>query len=149
LTDSVKAIYILTAGNLGWIGQGYTHSIVLDYNINEDWEYVFQSDLVEVDSPVGAVSPITGVANTHYDTIGINQYLFYNINEKLRAGARVEWWKADGNSLYEMAYGLNVKPMANVILRPEVRYNWSPATAIGGTAFDDQTIFGIDAIVTF
>lgn len=149
VTDNLKATYILTAGNLGWIGEGYSQSWVLDWTINDKFEYVFQSDWLEVDSAPGINSPITGTANTHYDTIGVNQYLFYTMTDRLKAGARVEWWKADGNSLYEMAYGLNIKPHANVIIRPEVRYNWSPAAAIAGTPYDDTTIFGIDAIVTF
>lgn len=148
VTDDVTVTYILTAGNLGWIGEGYTHSIVADYKINDKWEYVFQSDLVGVDSPAGG----------HYDTIGVNQYLFYTINDCTKAGARVEWWKADGQSLYEMAYGINYKPMANLLLRPEVRYNWTPnenlpgvLPAVGSAAndYDDNLIFGIDAIVTF
>lgn len=155
VTDDVTATYILTAGNLGWIGEGYTHSFVVDYKISDKWEYVFQSDLVGVDDSVNS-------AGGHYDTIGVNQYLFYTINDCTKAGARVEWWKADGQSLYEMAYGINYKPMANLTLRPEVRYNWTPnetlpavlpvvvpANATTPSDYDDNLIFGIDAIVTF
>ena len=44
-----------------------------------------------------------------------------------------------------MTWGVNVKPMDNVIIRPEIRYDWDmPAAGI-----QDATTFGIDAIVTF
>lgn len=156
VTDDITATYILTAGNLGWIGKGYSHSIVIDYVINDKWEYVFQSDLDSIDdSPNGSVPG----ALSHYSALGVNQYLFYRINENLKAGARVEWWKANGTSMQEMAYGLNYRPMANLLLRPEIRYNWSngipgflPTVAPNGAAVGDYTsncMFMMDAVVTF
>ncbi len=150
-TDDVAVTYILTAGDLGWIGNnGYTHSIVAIADLSDKMQYVFQSDVVGVDNSVNA-------NGGHYDTIGINQYLFYTFNDCWKAGARVEWWKADGVSVNEMAYGLNYRPMANVLLRPEIRYNWSPSdnlpnvlTALGqDQAYLNQTIFAMDLILTF
>jgi hypothetical protein len=156
ITDDITATYILTAGNMGWIGQGYTHSIVIDYVINDEWEYVFQSDLVSLDSPSATqAGPFAGYG--HYDTIGINQYLFYTITDNMRAGARVEWYSQDGISANEMAYGINYRPLANLLLRPEIRYNWVP----GGTAppvmtayqpngaYVNNAIFAMDMILTF
>lgn len=157
VTDKVKATYICTAGNLGWIGNNaYTHSFVVDYVINEKWEYVFQSDLDSIDNSINS-------GGTHYDTIGVNQYLFYTVNDCLRAGGRLEWWKADGDSLWETAVGLNYKPHANVLLRPEVRYNWVPGAGnlpavlpvtnpLNATAAQDylhNTIVAMDAIFLF
>jgi hypothetical protein len=150
LTDDMTLTYIATAGNLGWIGRGYTHSIVLDYVISESWEYIFQSDLVSVDnSPTNPVNPINGGANTHFDTIGVNQYLLYTITDGVRAGGRMEWYKADGTSYYEAALGLNIKPLPNVTIRPEVRHNWSPSDTVIGTPFEDQTIGAVDLTFTF
>jgi hypothetical protein len=162
VTDDVTATYICTAGNLGWIGTGYSDSVVIDWVINDKWEYVFQSD---VDSMNNSPNGFGG----HYDAIGVNQYLFYTINDNLRAGARVEWWKANGYSLNEMAYGLNYRPMANLLLRPEIRYNWTPGPLPAGgigplpvaasssfpgnsTNISDYThnwIFMMDMIITF
>lgn len=142
VTDDLTVTYILTAGNLGWIGEGYTHSIVADWTINDKWEYVFQSDMVGVDTP-------TNAGGGHYDTVGVNQYLFYTVSDCTKLGARVEWWKADGQSLYEMAYGVNYYPMKNLRLRPEIRHNWTPNGAFAGTPFDNTTVFGMDAIFTF
>jgi len=156
ITDDITATYILTAGNLGWIGKGYTHSIVVDYVINDKWEYVIQSDLDSTrDSPIGSVP----MAMSHYSAIGVNQYLFYTVNDILKSGLRVEWWKANGTSLQELAYGLNIRPTANLVLRPEVRYNWSngipgflPVSGPNATSAGDYTnnfLFMMDAVVTF
>jgi hypothetical protein len=155
VTDSLTATYIATAGNLGWIGQGYTHSFVADWVINESWEYVFQSDLNSIWNSVNALGG-------HYETIGVNQYLFYNVSEKVRAGGRVEWWKADGISVNELAFGLNIKPIPNLLFRPEVRYNWvpggnlpavlpvtNPQNATSPGDYINNTIFAVDAIITF
>jgi hypothetical protein len=131
VSDDVSFTYITTAGNFGDIGDnGYSHSLVLDFTLTDDLNYVLQSDLKRVGS-------------TSDEDVGINQYLFYTINDQLAAGTRVEWWKDDGTSFYETTWGLNVKPMDNVIVRPEVRHEWQPG---GGP---DQTIFGVDAIITF
>jgi hypothetical protein len=128
---------------------------VIDYVINDRWEYVFQSDLDTMNNSPNA-------AGGHYDALGVNQYLFYTVNDTTRLGSRVEWWKCNGTSLYEMAYGLNYKPMANLTLRPEVRYNWAPSglpttgplptvTPNAATASDykNNCIFMMDAVLTF
>jgi len=151
VTDSITATYICTAGNLGWLGKGYTHSIVVDNVINDRWEYVFQSDLDHTN-----LDPF-GFGNS-YNTIGLNQYLYYTFTDKLRAGGRAEWWKANGISYYEITGGFNIMPTANLRIRPELRYQWSPAAS----AFDgiqaiqnpaglplQGAIFAIDAILTF
>jgi hypothetical protein len=149
LTDDVKATYILTAGNLGWIGEGYTHSFVLDWVISDKWEYVAQSDYVHTDASVDPFGRVTG----GYNTIGVNQYLFYTINDKLRTGVRGEWWKANGISVYDFTAGVNIKPHANLLIRPEWRYRWSPTLnddpATDSTFNWEDGIFGIDAILTF
>lgn len=143
LLDNLTATYIATAGNLGWVGRGYTHSIVADYVISDDWEYVFQSDLVSVDS----------IGGGHYDTVGVNQYLFYSLTDGVKAGGRFEWWKQDGTSFYEATLGVNFIPLPNVRIRPEVRHQWSPAGDVAANnPFGipvDQTIFGVDVVVTF
>lgn len=163
VTDKITATYICTAGDLGWIGEGYSHSLVIDYKINDKWEYVLQTDHDTMDKSINATSGFG-----HYDASGVNQYLFYTINDQWKAGARAEWWKCNGTSLYEMAYGINYKPMKNLTIRPEVRYNWVPgtignapfsqgplpvasATGNGTTAndYNNNFIFGIDAVLTF
>lgn len=132
LTEDISLTYINTYGDFGWLGGGaddsYSHSVVVDVALTERMNYVFQSDMVDA-----------GV----FDTVGINQYLFYNLNDCLSVGSRMEWWKANGVSYNSYTSGLNYRPHANLVLRPEVKREWAMAGAV------DQTIFGMDAILTY
>lgn len=146
LSDSTSVTYINTIGDMGVRGDGYSHSVVLDVKITEKLNYVFQTDLVSLDTGAG-----------QNDEYGVNQYLFYTVNDCFALGSRLEWWNSDAgfdhggqslpaggsHSYQEVTFGANVKPHANVMIRPEWRYDWFPH------ANYDQHIFGIDAIFTF
>lgn len=102
------------------------------------------------------------------DWYGINQYLFYDINNRWDAGLRVEWFRdANGvrvtpntapgvppglaGNFYELTAGLNWKPHANVSVRPEARWDWHDGA---GLPYDtgnrnNQFLFGCDLICTF
>lgn len=142
--EQVTFTYITTFGDLGFIGSGYTHSMVVAAKPIENLTYVLQSDLVSVQT---------------YDTIGINQYLIYWLFDELGLGGRVEWWKNGSTSYYEITGGINIKPLPNLIIRPEGRYQWSPAADKSsgiasasnpvGLPVADAGIFGIDVIFKF
>ena len=133
LTEDVALTYMTTFGDLGWRGDGYSHSVVLDATLTEKLNYVFQSDLVRVEN----------VGTGKNDDIGINQYLFYDVCDTMALGARAEWWKTDGTSFYEVTTGVNFRPFANFVIRPEMRYDWSPSTDLSAATF------GIDMVTTF
>jgi hypothetical protein len=137
--EDLTFTYISTAGNFGWRGNGYSHSAVFDKSLTENLNYVLQSDLLSTDTSGG-----------NNNEVGINQYLLYTLSERLRAGTRVEWWKSDrtGTSLstYSVTGGFNITPGDNLIIRPEVRYNWG-ADLVGADM--ETPIFGVDAIITF
>ncbi len=152
LSQNMNFRYVLTAGNFGARSagrDGYSHSIVLDTALSRNLNYVFQSDLVSYnDQGVGGGAQV-----------GVNQYLFYTLSDCLSVGTRFEWWKSDGVvsgdesvSSYAWTYGVNYKPHANIVIRPEVRHNWMPAEdafiAARGVDFN-QTVFGVDAIFTY
>lgn len=148
--DSVTVTYLSTAGNLGFRSggeEGYMQSVVAVVDLSEKNQYVMQSDYVHSDGFLGDPDR----SNTDF---GINQYLFHTINDCWKAGVRMEWWKSNGVvendsiSFYELTGGLNYKPHANVIIRPEFRYQWAPAEDAVGFDFN-RDIFGIDAIFTF
>jgi hypothetical protein len=76
----------------------------------------------------------------------------------------MEWFRDDdgvrvvpGNSgnYYEMATGINWKPHANIMVRPELRYDWYQGSVAGGNnPFNNgnatsQLSGGCDVIVTF
>jgi hypothetical protein len=147
LSDDASLTFISTAGNFGWRGDdAYSHSVLLDVAVTDKLNYVGQSDLVRVQS-------------TGEDNVGINQYLIYTVSDCLGLGVRAEWWKGDvltgyaphnavlpaagSLSYYAATFGANIRPHANIVVRPEVRIDWSPA------ADYDQTYFGVDAIFTF
>lgn len=152
--DNVDFAYMLTAGNFGWRGEGYNHSVVFDLTLTERLNYVLQSDLVDVSN----VPDGLGGTFDNQD-IGIAQYMFYSLNDCWAVGGRMEWWKSnfysatsDQRSYYEVTGGINYRPQANVVIRPEIRYNWTPSENAyandWGVDFN-QTVFGVDAVFTF
>ena len=131
VNDDIRFAYISTAGNFGAIGdQAYSHSVVVDVTLTDKLKYAFQSDYKQINS-------------TSDDDVGINQYLIYNYNDCLAVGTRIEWWKDDGNSHYEATAGINYRPHANVVVRPEVRQDWQPFRQF------DETTFGVDTILVY
>jgi hypothetical protein len=154
LGDSITATYALTAGNFGLRsagGSGYSHSIVAIADVTDNTQYVFQSDYAGSD---GFGDDPTFDARDY----GINQYLFYTLNDCWKLGGRMEWWKSNtvtGNqaSFYELTGGINYFPHANVVVRPEIRYNWAPGDVAAADAAGindwNNTVFAIDAVVTF
>jgi hypothetical protein len=134
VTDSLTFTYINTFGDFGARGNnGYSHSLVFDVAVTERLNWVLQSDLLRVNG-------------TQEDNIGINQYLFYTINDCVALGTRVEWWNNDAGDFYEWTNGVNIRPMANLVFRPEIRYDWNDNV---NAALDSLWTFGIDAVLTF
>ncbi|MHB8898998.1 MAG: outer membrane beta-barrel protein [Thermoguttaceae bacterium] len=147
----------------------YLQSIVLKYQVSERMLYVAQSDY--------------GYANAEAeyedaDWYGINQYLLYTLGKKWSAGMRVEWFRDDdgtrvlglGNldaqgwdgapgfngSFTELTLGLNWKPAASILIRPEIRWDWYDGSAnlAGELPFDDgnsstQCTLAADLVVTY
>lgn len=100
---------------------------------------------------------------------GLDQYLYYELNCNLKLGARFEWFRDDDGvrvglnrpsnpnnppfvgSFYSFTLGANWTPMNNVMIRPEMRWDWFDGT---GLPYDDgrddsQFTVGLDAIVRF
>lgn len=147
LSDDVTIAYMATLGDFGARGSdGYMQSIVADVALSENLNYVAQSDILHV-------------GETGEDTIGLNQYLFYTVDDALALGARFEWWKCDAQtgyaphggsapasgavSHYEATFGANYRVHANVMLRPEFRYDWSEG------ADYNEGVLGMDLVATF
>ena len=92
-------------------------------------------------------------------------YLIYQMNDCWGVGARFEWYQNEGvytdpgetASIYALTLGTNYKPTANIIIRPEIRwdrvFNTDAIAAAGSSVLqdnnDDQTTFGIDTIFLF
>jgi len=150
LTDDLTFIYTTTIGDFGngaggsdqW---GYSHSVVLDWVVNDRWEYVFQHDYVANEAFIGAGA---------HKVWGFNNYLFYTINDCWKAGVRAEYFHdprmsrggASTTHLWGYTAGLNYRPHANVTIRPEIRYHDASGN---NAAYFDQTTVGCDMILTF
>jgi hypothetical protein len=96
---------------------------------------------------------------------GVTNYLFYKLSDRWKAGGRFEVFHDDDGvrirpierddplgrgTLYGLTLGLNYLPSLNVIVRPEVRWDW----ASGLMPFDDETssrqfTAAVDAVVKF
>jgi hypothetical protein len=96
---------------------------------------------------------------------GLNQYLYYKINCCWSLGTRLEWFRDDDGvrvapagdfpalgvsnnptsaggfegNFWALTAGLNYKPTGNLIVRPELRYDWydGRTNAAGNDPFDD------------
>lgn len=160
VNDDVSFIWTINAGNLGWRGNGAVNSMILSLQWTEKLQTLHQFDVLGTDNTIAPFPLLPGFTRPTnfatdgiaHDSIGQINYAFYEINDKLKAGVRQEWYKADSTSYYTFTYGLNVKPMECLTVRPEVRHMWSPGNDnVYGNGEDlyNQTVFGVDAILTY
>ena len=172
LGENVSVTYTVNAGRYGNglggsgnLGRVFMHSFVLDVQLTDRMNYVLLHDLAI--NSVPGVGPFGNLGNAEW--YGITQYLFYEINCKLKAGVRFEWFDdADGlriatvnDGLNDLHYfgatiGLNYQPCSNIMIRPEMRFDWT--TSHSDMDFNDVfvnntrsniEVFGIDFIFTF
>ena len=157
VTEDTTLTYMMLGGNLGTRGDGSIHSILLTHDWSDQLTSVHQFDVLNCNA-TNAAGERTNFATDGVpgDSIGQINYLFYRLNDRVRAGLREEWYKADGISYYTLTYGFNLFPGRNVTIRPEVRHLWSPGNdlAYGADLGDriplfNQTVLGIDVILTF
>ncbi len=163
IDDKTTFNFTTLLGDLGWRGDGAINSLFLTRKWGDKFSTVHQFDVLSTNAPVNfnanptpgtfvSGPPGNGVAR---NSTGLINYAFYDINSKLKAGARYEWYKADGTSYQTLTGGFNIKPTANLVIRPEVRYMFSPGnrqtytgSSYSGQLFN-QTVLGIDAILTY
>jgi len=161
MTDDLKIIYAAVGGRFaepvytGNTTRGYMQSVIADYAVSDKLQYVFQTDYLDTENADGA-----GVAQT----FDINQYLIYSMSDCVSVGGRFEWYNNEGiysdfgNELdiYALTLGVNYRPHANLVFRPEVRYDWVDDTANltrnvleDGLNDSDMFTFGMDSVLTF
>jgi hypothetical protein len=169
--ERLSLAYALSTGPQDDAGQQerFVHSLVAKLSVTEKLQYILVQNLGSQKN-----SPQAGDTAEWY---GINQYFLYQINPCWAAVLRAEWFRDDdgmrvagpGNvpgirafdgrgfagNFYEVTAGLNWRPLANLLVRPEIRYDWfdGPAGPTGlpfddGNS-DDQLLFGVDAVLTF
>ncbi len=130
----------------------FVYSFVLQEKLGPRSEYVLVHDL-------GVESNATADGG-QAEWYGLNQYYIYSLSNQWAACVRAEWfrdqdgvmvagpgnvpgvraWSGHGfeGNFYEVTAGLNWRPQANVIFRPEVRYDCYDGGA-GGYGLSNQT----------
>jgi hypothetical protein len=154
----------------------FVYSLVIQQKLTERLRYVLVHNLgYETGFPVGEGQEIDA------EWYGLNQYLLYQINPCLAANLRAEWMRDDdgvriagpGNidgisawegagyagNFYNLTAGLNWRPHANLLFRPEIRYDWyngedswipgKPARPFNAGASSDQWTIGMDMVITY
>jgi len=139
------------------------YSYILSVDLTDRLEYVFHHHLgAQQDG-----SPDGGTALWY----GIDQYLYYTVNEQWKVGSRIEWVRDnDGTRIglnrpsnpnnpplegdvFSFTFGANWSPLGgNLIIRPELRADWYNGDGrqpyYDGTK-DYQFMLGLDAILRF
>jgi hypothetical protein len=87
----------------------------------------------------------TGVSEA---TVGVNQYVFYRFNDCWGFGGRLEWFRQGGEVLSYTA-GVNYRPHANVLIRPEYRYDDYTGVIPKLGMRNDSGMLAVDVILTF
>ena len=133
--DFINLTSMTSMGDTGFRGVGIMSSNVAEVRLTDAVQYVLQFDTLNLGN------------NQEF---GIVQYLFRDVTECLALGARLEWWKSDlpfggpTRSTYNFTVGSNYRVNSNLILRPELRFDWGALAVSPG-----QPIIGFDAVMTF
>ncbi|MDF1746575.1 MAG: outer membrane beta-barrel protein [Gimesia sp.] len=139
------------------------YSLIFSIPLTCNMEYVFHHWL--------GLQEDGTVTGERADWYGIDQYLYYTVNECWKAGFRFEWFRdEDGTrvglnrpnnpnvapypgNFYSLTFGANWTPTDNFVLRPEIRADWYDGSA-AAQPYDDglkdtQLMIGFDAILMF
>ena len=141
------------AGN--YVGNRSVTSVVYTNEFSEKLSYVYQSDFGYQANALPGYQTIGQQDGSAY-WYGVNQYMFYNFTDKLIGGMRLEWFRdnngtrvvyglRDGapgagdfaGNFWAMTWGLNYLAGKNIVIRPELRYDWytPDAGSVGGLPY--------------
>ncbi len=126
------------------------YSAILQQDLGK-WHYVLQHDRGTQQNAIAQ--------GQNAQWYSIVQYLTYQAADTWGVGVRGEWFRdqngfrysAGEASYYEVTLGLNWKPKTWLMIRPEVRYDWSQAQVapFDGGQRPDQFLLGIDGVIQF
>lgn len=172
--ERLEVAFALTASEeLPYDANVTMYSLVATWYVTDNFIYVIQHDYGQ-----GVLS-----GESKAEWYGLNQYFLYDLSDAWALGLRFEWFRDNDGSrvhgirpsntlntanalggqffqgnFYQITLGLNWTPRPNIILRPEVRWDWSNARAQGpgGPIYPYDTgdqghqfLFGCDLIVTY
>ncbi len=163
-SDRTNLIWTMSFGDPGDDPLTTTHvylqSLVLNVAVTDRLRYVFHSDF-QTRTP----DPAAGAAFKQY---GINQYMFYDITQRISVGGRYEWFYVGenvglplgtaaltpGTHYHAVTLGANYRPRRNMIFKPEMRYDTVDFDGPAGGPFDrgtarSQVTWGFQSILTY
>lgn len=136
---------------------------------DQDWRHVFNAVVVyRLSDQITLVAD--GVYGFEQDAAddggdatwcGIAGYGMYKFSDMLTFVGRLEYFNDQdgarglGATVYEATAGVNIRPcpdnewLGGLLIRPEVRYDWSNNDIFDGGSEDTQLTLGIDAIFSF
>ena len=133
--------------NPGDVAQSYVHNIIVETQLTDRLQSVFESNLW-TDNSDQADAEIT-----------LTQYLFWDFNDRIRLGVRSEWMDLgrDVEEFNAVTVGINYRAAENLILRPELRVDNMHRDINNGInngdiftlSRRDSTVFSIDAIWSY
>lgn len=162
ITDTTNITNQFVIGNFGEGAAdetGFMSSFIATTDLTDDVQHVFWVDYLDTDNGNGNAR--------QRETFDINNYLLVTLADNLVWGQRFEWYYVDQgvygiaganqSDFYAYTSGLNVSLSDNLMIRPEVRWDWNPDRVAGPTETDamtgvtraTQTTFGMDGIITF
>ena len=108
--------------------------LLWDHRINNNWTYSFEA-LYGYENGVARPGKLNYLGQPTIGTgqiLGITNYLFYQISEKVTAMGRIELFddfqgfRTQYEGLYVVpAVGLTFRPAKNMLIRPELRYDYN------------------------
>ena len=130
----VEIAWASSYGETGYRGNGVTNSTTLNAQLTPKTRWAFRGNWLDLDD------------NQEF---GFVNSLFRDVNCCLSLGARLEWWRsdrfsADQQSTNAFTMGANYRHSANLLFRPEVRWDWGRQAVDNGEA-----IIGFDAILHY
>lgn len=134
IDDSRVLTYGTSFGDFGARGTGFFNSLVYAVQATDKVQLALQSDWLDSDLT---------------EDFSVTGYGIYRFSKCLAAGARVEYWETDSASTNDesaiaFTSGLNYRPHANIVVRPEVRTDWNGAAVAKG-----DINLGLDVVVTY
>ncbi len=158
LSEDITVTYATTIGRFntntgvgGGVEQGYMHSLVTDVTLTDSLQWVGQYDQINTEDNASGTKLRDGFA--------LVSYMIYSLNDATSVGSRFEYFHrnldpiaGDTNiDVYNLTLGVNHRLHSNLIVRPEVRWDWDKNGDAGVNEGGDtaQTTFGMDAILTF
>ena len=126
-----------------FVGNRTVTSVVYTNELTDNLTYVYQSDIgYQAHANTAAQTQGQQAGSAYW--YGVNNYVFYNFTDYLIGGFRLEWFSdvngyrvgtggfregaLTGNgfagNFWEATWGLNYLVGNNLVIRPEVRYDW-------------------------